>query len=374
MTTTPTRIPRPRHGPALRATGAVFLSALAACEKSPSRPVAPPPSAAVRDSPPPRPDPARTLNAALPPAAGVADCPIGLDDPGAPAILPRSHDIPGWIQDEPIRVRRPGGLASLIADAGARTAIESYRLTAVSHCVYRYAPPDEGEPNRLDMLWIEAAEPDDAFGLFSVMAPPPRSANGDGSRTAEHRASDGSFRLFGWQGSVCLQMTVPPDEAQDTFVRAARSLRARLLFSVPRADPPTLLRAMPLVKRLPGREWLVRHAAALGLLGAEGLPVVDPAALDEMLGLDGSASLAIAAYDAGPDEPPNVVWAAEYPSDEAATAAAERCRARVEQPEDDLDRSMLLGECRGRYVIGTWTAEQESIVHVLPRLAATLPP
>jgi len=38
---------------------------------------------------------------------------------------------------------------------------------------------------------METGNPDDAFGLFSVMAQPPRGANADGSQTAQYKGADG---------------------------------------------------------------------------------------------------------------------------------------------------------------------------------------
>lgn len=352
---------------------AVLLITVGACERNPARPPESPPPAAKRESPPAR----SSLPDMLGPAPLAPRLPPGVDDrddPDAPAALPRSYDVAGWVKDQPVRVARPDELAAIVAHATVRAAIESYRLQSAARCVYRYNPGTEGAPLRLDVLWFQMVDPDDAFGLFSAMAPPLRNANADGSLTAEHEGSDGGIRLFGWQGHVCLHMTVLSDDESDTLAGAARSLRARILFSIPRADPPALLRILPRENRLPGHEWLLRGSAAMRLLGTETLPAIPPETLDTVLGLDGNAVLAVAAYETEPNEPPNYVWIAEYADDSQANRAVERYRARLDAPQDGIDQDTLLGDRSGRYVIGTWTVEQESVQHILPRIAAGLPP
>ena len=53
------------------------------------------------------------------------------------------------------------------------------------------------------------------------------------------------------------------------------------------------------------------------------------------------------------------MWLAEYPTAQAAQAAAERYRQATQPAEDVLDKSTLMGAATGRVLVGTWTAEQE---------------
>ncbi len=354
----------------LRCVGlGLLLSAAPACERGGPPPASPPPPATKRAYPPARIEP--------PPAAEDVGLAPGADDrdaPNSPAVLPRSHEFAGWVKHAPVRVVSPEALDSLIGDETLRRAMNSYRLKLVAHCVYRYVPPEEAAPLLLDVLWAEAFDPDDAFGLFSVMAPPPRGLNADGSQTAECRLADGPLKLFGWQGVVCVRMTAEADDDRATLAAAARILRAKLLFSIPRADPPELLRLLPRDRLLPEREWLVRKAVALQLPGAAELPAVASDRLDALLGLDGRVWLAVAAYEVAPAEPPNYVWIARYPDAAAAAQAFERYQAELDQPQDEVDRNTMLAGPRGRFVAGTWTADQESVQHLLPRLLPLLPP
>ncbi|MGB9626635.1 MAG: hypothetical protein ACPMAQ_17405, partial [Phycisphaerae bacterium] len=169
-------------------------------------------------------------------------------------------------------------------------------------------------------------------------------------------------------------MTAAADDDHATLAAAARLLRARLLFAVPRADPPELLRLLPRDRLLPEREWLVRKGVALQLPGARELPAIDPERLDALLGLDGRAWLAVAAYEVAPAEPPNYVWVARYPDTASAQQAFERYQAELDQPEDEVDHNTMLAGPRGRFIAGTWTADQESVQHLLPRLLPLLPP
>jgi len=346
----------------------LLLSAVPACERGGPPPSSAPPPATKRAYPPARIEPPGAVD-----DVGLAPGADERDAPNAPAVLPRSHEFGGWVKHEPVRVVGPDALDSLVADETMRKAMNSYRLKSVAHCVYRYVPPKEAVPLLLDVLWVEAFDADDAFGLFSVMAPPPRGLNADGSQTAERRLADGPLQLFGWQGVVCVRMTAAEDDDRATLAAAARILRARLLFAIPRADPPELLRLLPRDRLLPEREWLVRKAVALQLPGAAELPAIDPERLDALLGLDGRAWLAVAAYEVGPAEPPNYVWIVRYPDAASAEQAFERYQAELDQPEDEVDRNTMLAGPRGRFVAGTWTADQESVQHLLPRLLPLLP-
>ncbi|HOW18612.1 MAG TPA: hypothetical protein PLC79_06210, partial [Phycisphaerae bacterium] len=300
----------------------LLLSMVPACERGGPPASSAPPPATKRAYPPARIEPPGAAD-----DIGLAPGADERDAPNAPAVLPRSHEFAGWVKHEPVRVAGPDGLDSLISDGMLRKAMNSYRIKSVAHCVYRYVPPVETTPLLLDVLWVEAFDPDDAFGLFSVMAPPPRGLNADGSQTAERRLADGPLQLFGWQGTVCVRMTAAADDDHATLAAAARILRARLLFSVPRADPPELLRLLPRDHLLPEREWLVRKAVALQLPGADELPAIEPERLDALLGLDGRVWLAVAAYEVAPAEPPNYVWVARYPDSASAQQAFERYQA-----------------------------------------------
>lgn len=375
----------------LPATFAVILLTLAACRDSK------PPSSRRPTTAPTAPDPRSILSgrAAWPglPAPDAArgapwtTAPVPAATAPAPqdamasvpVVLRRAERVGAWRRQGPVRVEPAGDLAAVVRDERARRALATFRLARVCDALYHFGPSERGAddtatPPALDVVWFEAETSDDAFGVFSALAPPPRTNVADGSRVAEHTQRNGWRALFGWNGTVCVSVTLLAPDASDEIQAAARDLRAALLLDVPRADPPELLRAMPVDGRRPGCEWWMRSAEVLALPGAAGLKTPAPDVLGRLLGLDGRAALAITAYDAAPGEPPAILWAVRYADAEAAGAAEARYEAHLATSTASADRNTRLGGVFGRHLVGTWTADQESIANRLPRLRESLSP
>jgi hypothetical protein len=319
------------------------------------------------------------------PAAATTE-PVGVDaqdDPQAPRALPESNDLPGWIKTRPIRVAGPGQFKSLLADPALLEAAGTFRVGRVAACTY------ESPPARAEALLFEMGSPEDAFGLFSVITRQPglRVRPEDGMMIERRQAAD-ALTVTGWQGKHCLVVSVSGSTA-DAQQRRADWLARRILFGLPSADPPFILRAIPPVMLADGKVWMVRKTEALRHTALPALARVAAADLDEVLGLTGSEKLWIAAVGkratelessvtpaSGPADTPStahLVWIVQYAGDGPARQAYQRYQQVLASPGTDLDRQTILREPRGPYLAGSWTAAAESADPLLPALMDILP-
>ena len=312
--------------------------------------------------------------------------PVGVDtqdDPQAPRALPESNDLPGWIKTRPVRVAGAGQFKSLLADAALLDAADTFRIDRAASCTYEWPPV------RADVLFFETASPDDAFGLFSVITRQAglRVRPEDGMMIEQRQAADG-FTVTGWQGKHCLVVNMG-GTANDDEQRRGERLARRILFGLPSADPPFILRAIPPAMLADGKVWMVRKTEALKHTALPALARVAAAGLDEVLGLTGSEKLWIAAVgkrttdpasSAAPASQPadtpattHLIWIVQYADDAPARQAYQRYQQRLGGPGTALDRQTVLREPRGPYLAGSWTGAAESADPLLPVLMDILP-
>jgi hypothetical protein len=92
-----------------------------------------------------------------------------------------------------------------------------------------------------------------------------------------------------------------------------------------------------------------------------------------LLQLDKDTPLVIAAYQQPGLAGPNCVWFVRYATPDQARQAYDRYHAAVEQaPLDSSVANTLLAAPQGQFLLGSWTADRESLMHVLPSLRARL--
>lgn len=283
------------------------------------------------------------------------------DDPAAPVCFPRSHDVGSWVKIEPVRViaLAADDTQPTTAPADADSRMRSFRLKRRAWCVYA----DE-TGRRIDVQVVEAATAADAFGFFSTQARGERLDKLGGRALVQREAAAATLHV--WQGSTCLRFVCMGfgDSIDD-----ARPLAVRVAGMLPGENVPEMTTIFPSEGAADAGPWLVRSLTALSPDDAARLSVPDAAAADELLSLDGEAWLCVRAYVAPDVEGWNVVWTAAYADEAAARRAYEHVVANVGRTWDHV--SVL--PAQNRYVIGTFTIERESQMHIMPRLALRLP-
>jgi len=292
------------------------------------------------------------------------------DDPRGPRALPKTDELRDWVKTEPVRVAGPGELDRFMANPALRTALATFPIHQVAHCTYAA----RNKNTTASVLFIEAATPDDAFGTFSILTPQPGHWNrADGSVRASEISGEGRT-VLGWQGKSCLRIIFTGRADAQTSSQCDR-LFERILFNIPTADPPLLVRVSPGGKLAGAQLWVVRSTVALGAVSEQGLRQIDPAVMDTRLGLDGNAILSVAAVEVAMDEPYNLIWLVHYPDPAEANAAHKRYQQALRSPASDLDRNTIIDQPKGRFLAGSWTADQESIPHqhLLEELREALP-
>ncbi len=274
------------------------------------------------------------------------------DAASAPRALPRSSELVGWIKTEPVRVASGNEVARFVDDDRIMRVLRGYAVQQAARCTYRSADATAR------VLLIEMASPADAFGAFSMLYPHAGcTVREDGSLYVRTNTQDG-VSLAACQGGLVVQVQGTAKDAERGMKDCDR-LVARIIFSVPAADPPLLVQAVREMQASQCELWMVRKTSPLNRLDHALLRKLDAAKVDSRLGLTGEATLSVVSIAAAEDGAPTVMWLAEYPTAQAAQAAAERYRQATQPAEDVLDKSTLMGAATGRVLVGTWTAEQE---------------
>ena len=288
------------------------------------------------------------------------------DDHRTPRALPKSNDIPGWVKSEPARLVE---FDEVVRGDPTWAGMRRFRIRRMVRCAY---DAEEGAA-RADVLFIEAATPDDAFGIFSLLTRQPGKLSNDGKTMRSIEVTPAGTVMAGWHGWTCVRIEFTgTDVLQDD--PAYTSLCDRILFHVPASDDSPLMVGILSRQGLAGTKiWLVRSVAALARSGEKTLQSIDASAMDVRLGLDGNATLSVAAVRVGADEPHNLVWLVHYEDAAQAAAARERYRRALATGEGQLDMNTIITDPKGLFLAGSWTASQESIQNQLPVLGEALP-
>lgn len=287
------------------------------------------------------------------------------DDALAPGCLPKSGAAGDWVKVAPIETYSAAELiAKMPPELAAR--VKTFGIKSAAECTY--ARPAGGRHCQADVLLIEATRVDDAFGLMSIHSAAPESEIGGCFIRMDTK--DG-LHFHAWQGLNYLHVwSVDTDEMT---AAAMRKLVQNIASRIQREDPPALLDALPRQNAIPGRRWLVRTLTALppDALGLS--PAPDWAKLSDLMQLGPDTIVAICQYEVPKGRRPDTVWVAAYSSADAARDAYARYIRHLEQDSSPASLSTNVSEPRGRFLTGTWTTEEESILYVLPRVMQLLP-
>jgi len=289
------------------------------------------------------------------------------DDARAPKCLPKSGEAGPWVKVEPVSVAEATRLGEVVSlkEAGR---LAYFRIARAARCAYAMTGDHPGG-GRADVqaVLIEAETVEDAYGLLTCQAPAGEKLNVGGETRV---VKDGGLHLHCWQGYAYLHLwQEPPARAS---IEEMLPLLRHVAAKAETAPLPAALAWLPQEGTEPSGRWLLRHLTSLPADAlAAGAPP-DQARASELLGLDRRTLMGLASYRLPGAKRPNVVWVVRYPSEDAAATAYARYTEFLANPPDPSWESTNLLRPQGLYLIGTWTAEEESLQFVLPRIQEKL--
>jgi hypothetical protein len=276
----------------------------------------------------------------------------GRDDPAAPREFPRSSEVGTWIKVEPVRVAAAADMAGLLANEDLTRVLGNYHVKRAARAAYKSLNA------AARVALVETESPADAFGAFSILYPHAGCSIGvDGSLRATTTTA-GGLQMAACQGSVLLLADCTLDDAEKGKKECER-LVGRAIFSIIAADPPVLAMAAREVQASQCDLWLVRSASLLTKLDQPILHRLNAAELNNRLGLTGDAVLSVIAVSQKQDDPITLIWLVEYPDAGQARAAAERYKQATRAAGESTDKTTIVGNPTGRYLMGSWTGQQE---------------
>jgi hypothetical protein len=282
--------------------------------------------------------------------------------------LPKSREAGVWVKVEPVSLVDATRLAEVLSLKEAER-LAYFRIARAACCAYATTRGGKaGQQADAQVVLIEAETVEDAYGILTCQAPTGEKMNGGGETRL---VKDGGLHLHCWQGYTYVHVwQAPPARAslQEMFL-----LVQYVAAKAEVAPPPGMLTWLPQEDGEPSGRWLVRHLSSLPAeaLGPGVLP--DAARVSELLGLDRRTLMCIGSYPVREAKRPDVVWFIRYPSEAAALEAYARYSAFLANPPDKSWDSTSLLRPRGLYLAGTWTAEEESLQFILPRIQERLP-
>ena len=327
----------------------VLAAFMAACRQQPRVPAS---------------QPATTTRPA--PVAPQSPTVAGQDDPLAPACLPQTGMVGRWRKHDAIRVTKPDSVQSIVSASDA-ARWRSFGLTRVSRCAYAF-DHSGGQLVIAPVIVVDTKSVDDAYGLLTC-----QSASGElfkiGGETRVERGAN--LTLHCWQGRSYIQLAT--DYADNETIEEAIRLLMQIVGRIGREDPPPLLAAMPHDPRVKQQFWLVRHLSSLPLVALPTIGPADRTQYSELLALGPQSLLCIGSYEVPGGVGPNVVWIVRYATAKSAREAHARYSRYIAQNPKASAASTNLLPPHGQYLVGTWTAEEESLQYIMPRIQKLLP-
>lgn len=296
------------------------------------------------------------------------------DDPAFSSLFPGSDRIGGWIKTAPVI----GGDARRLPAMLPNYAQVLMPFPVQSVAMAKYERMHGGKAQSVTVYLVRAATADDAYGMLSVSCP-----GLDQIRAGEIRRQERPEKVFAAKGpyfGIFSGQTAGEDK--QGLVEGLELLAGKVLFEFSeRSEPPKIvqylqneqlpaasvlfIRSLESLRGPAGREMM----AAIGMTNTKGL--------NKILRLGPTVDFAVAVFTNKDWPGPDVIWLAKYPSRESATAAARDYRGFLNRSKwtDMLVSNTLIKGPRGRFLLGTWTMETESLTspHLMNQIQAYLP-
>jgi hypothetical protein len=314
------------------------------------------------------PSPVVTPTPTLQPLSAVDD----EDDPNHPEftrLFPQSGDVSKWVKVKPITVVEAG----LPTVEGGRTQFcEGFLIQKGGTATY--AQRFEDVTHHCTLLIVETVTPSDAYGLFTV-------STTDGEPApygVSWKTSPWEFHL--WRENLYVMVRGEPvsEPGEEDAANAVKDLAAAVLFDREKPSPPSypdIRKFFPNENMIATRQMFIRSLSCLEAPGAAQLMAdlsiseTDRETIGGLLRLGPDNLLGISAYRVPDAVRPNYVWIVSYEDPNEATSALSDYQRAIDGGTTPLARTTLIKRGSPQILIGTWTAEEESLTHTIQQIA-----
>ncbi len=292
------------------------------------------------------------------------------DDLRFALLYPESKKVAEWIKTVPVTGGGADKLKSLIpelADILAPYAIENISMT-------QYERIYKGDTEKVRCWLIRAENSDDAYGMFSV------SCKGvDSSQIGDAMRTDGTSGIFSVKG-VYFGIFRAEGKNKEHLKKGFERLAAKIMFEIASQGNPPMLVQLLTTEDMPDATVLFMRNL-ISMNGPAGKDIVkaigldDIEAMNKLLELGKTVDFAVASYENENWPGIDVLWIAKYPTAKQAMRVYVKYRKilRNASPDSKLHENTLLKAPRGRFLLGCWTMETESLGHLIGRVYEHLP-
>jgi len=292
------------------------------------------------------------------------------DDPQFALLFPTSDNVGGWVKTEAVKGGTIKHLQEYLPDL---TEVLSPYL-AETVCSVKYERVHQGAAESVRVVLIRAATSDDAYGMMSVSAP-----GADQFKAGEVRRQPGPGDIYIAKGPYFGIFKGQGDDKQH-LGEGLELLTGKVMMELAdHAELPMVIQVLQTEQLPVGTTMFVRDLRSLkgpagkAILDAIGLQDVE--AMNKLLRLGPKVDFAVATYTSNDWPGPDVIWLVKYPGREQSLAVAKQYRMILNKAKssDRLESNTLLKGPNGRFLLGTWTLEAESLAHLMNRIQTYLP-
>jgi hypothetical protein len=336
-------------------------------EKKEPAPITPAP-AVRQELPGPAVTPSKVETAAPAVVLSPADA---RDDASYVGFFPPSNKIEGWVKTSPVR----GGDASRIGDFLPDLARVLSSFSAKSIAAAQYERVFNTDVETVKVIMIQAGSKKDAYGMMSVACP-----GNDILKPGEVRREVSGTQVCLVKGDYFMIFSGSTEADETHLQEGMENLMAKIAFEIPeRAEIPMVVQVFQ-TEKMPAATTLYMHdftgiegpagERILSIVGAENVD-----RLNQLLALNPEVEVGVAVYTKNKWIGPDVIWLIKYPDRDKAIEVHNRYRdvVRKSAAADKLMSNTFFKAPRGRFLLGTWTAECESLAHLTNDIEKYLP-
>ncbi len=292
------------------------------------------------------------------------------DDPRFALLFPESDKVAGWIKTSPVT----GGGREKVSSVLPQLAdiLKPFAIENISAA--RYERIYRGKVEQVNCCLIRAKNSDDAYGMLSVSCPGPDGAQfGDVTRTL------GNSQTFSVKG-VYFGIFQSKGEDKAHLRKGLERLAAKIMFEIASQGGPPMVVQMLTTEDMPQATVLfmrnlisITGPAGKNIKKAIGLSNVE--SMNKLLELGKDVDFALASYENKDWPGPDVLWIAKYPTAKQAFAVYTKYRKILNRasPGGKLDENTMIKAPRGRFLLGCWSMETESLAHLMGKAYEHLP-